>query len=161
MFETVVVPLDGSELAEEALETAEALAARFESRLVLVQAVDSLAMRMSQPPAMMESPAAAAASVNVLQSALDAEKDAAHKYLGPLRDRLADGGRKVEAYVGEGPAVDVILSVAREQSAGVIVMSTHGRGGLGRLVFGSVADGILRHSEIPVLLVRSREKPKS
>jgi nucleotide-binding universal stress UspA family protein len=40
-------------------------------------------------------------------------------------------------------------------------MSTHGRGGLGRLVFGSVADGILRHSEIPVLLVRSREKPKS
>jgi nucleotide-binding universal stress UspA family protein len=109
----------------------------------------------------MESPAAAAASVNVLQSALDAEKDAAHKYLGPLRDRLADGGRKVEAYVGEGPAVDVILSVAREQSASVIVMSTHGRGGLGRLVFGSVADGILRHSEIPVLLVRSREKPKS
>ncbi|HXH20470.1 MAG TPA: universal stress protein [Dehalococcoidia bacterium] len=161
MFETILVPLDGSDLAEEAIDPAGELARCFGSRIVLVQAVDSLAMRMSQPPAIIEAPAAAAASVDVFQSALEAEKEGAHRYLAEVRDRLAAGGGRVEAFVGEGPATDVILSVAREQGAGVIVMSTHGRGGLGRLVFGSVADGILRRSETPVLLIRSRERPKT
>jgi nucleotide-binding universal stress UspA family protein len=158
MFETIVIPLDGSELAEEALAAALEVAHKFEAKLVLVQAVDTLAQRMSQPPSLIDSPASAAASVEVLQSALDAEKEMAHHYLGALRDKLAAQGVRVEAFVGEGLAADVILTVAREQTAGLIVMSTHGRGGLGRLVFGSVADAVLRHSQTPVLLIRSREK---
>jgi len=158
MFDKIVVPLDGSELAEEALGKAQELATKLQSSLILVQAVDTLAQRMSAPPALMESPAAAAASVELLQAALEAEKEAAHKYLGRLRERLAAGGLKPEAFVGEGSAANVILEVASEQKADLIVMSTHGRGGLGRLVFGSVADAVLRRSAVPVLLIRSRER---
>lgn len=158
MFETIVVPLDGSEHAEEALGRAVEVAKKFESRLILVQAVESMAQRLSQPPGVLESPTATAASVDVLQTAIDAEKEAARKYLGDWRDRLTSEGLKVEAFVGEGAAADVILGLGKDQGADLIVMSTHGRGGLGRLFFGSVADAVLRHSEVPVLLVRTVTK---
>lgn len=161
MFDTIVVPLDGSDLAEAALAQASELAVRIQSKLILVQAVDSLAQRMSQPPSLMESPGAAAASIDLLQEALDAEKESAEKYLSGKRDALAGQGVKAEAYVGEGPASDVILRLAADKGAGLITMSTHGRGGLGRLVFGSVADAILRHSQVPVLLIRSKKADDS
>jgi nucleotide-binding universal stress UspA family protein len=156
MFEIIVVPLDGSRLAEESLPIAEEVARRFDSRLVLAQAVESLAQRLVQPPVVMEAPASTAMSVEVLQKAVDAEKSAAHAYLSGMKERMGGAGIDVEAFVGEGPATDVILEVAREQGAGLIVMTTHGRGGLGRLVFGSVADGVLKRSEVPVLLRRSK-----
>ena len=159
MFETIAVPLDGSELAEQALLPAAELALRLQAKVVLVQAVDSLAQRMSSPPAMLEAPSAAAASIDILQKSLDAEKAAAREYLSARRDSLASRGLNAEAFVGEGPAADVILSVARDEAAGMIVMSTHGRGGLGRLVFGSVADAVLKRADLPVLLVRSKAHP--
>jgi nucleotide-binding universal stress UspA family protein len=64
----------------------------------------------------------------------------------------------LQAYVAEGHAAEAILSLAEEQGAGMIVMSTHGRGGLARAVFGSVADAILKRSHIPVLVIRSKAK---
>jgi nucleotide-binding universal stress UspA family protein len=161
MFETIVVPLDGSELAEEVLGQAAALAKGLNSTLVLVQAIDSLAQRMSQPPTLLESPGVSAMNVDILQQALDAEKEAADKYLGAKRDSLTSDGVKAEAYVGEGPAVDVIMKLAADKGAAMIAMSTHGRGGLGRLVFGSVADAILKNSSVPVLLIRSAHHEKS
>jgi nucleotide-binding universal stress UspA family protein len=57
--------------------------------------------------------------------------------------------------VAEGEAADAIVEQAAENGANLIIMSSHGRGGLGRLVFGSVADAVLRHSPVPVLLLRS------
>jgi nucleotide-binding universal stress UspA family protein len=159
MFETIVVPLDGSELAEGALTQAVGLAKGLNSTLVLVQAIDSLAQRMSRPPALIEAPAMAA-NVEILQEALDAEKAAADEYLGQRRDALMKDGVKAEAYVGEGHPTDVILKLAEEKNAGLIVMSTHGRGGLGRLVFGSVADAVLKNSSVPVVLVRSAHPEK-
>jgi nucleotide-binding universal stress UspA family protein len=157
MFETIIVPLDGSELAEQALDRAAELAAKVKARVVLVQAVESLAQRMTSPPAVMESPAAAAASVEILQEAIDAEKEQAEHYLAGVRDKLTARGLQAEAYVGEGAASDVILKLAQDKQSDLIVMSTHGRGGLGRLVFGSVADAILRHSQVPVMLVRVKK----
>jgi nucleotide-binding universal stress UspA family protein len=155
MFECIVVPLDGSDLAEQALAQATGLAKGLGSKLVLVQAIDSLAQRMGLTQATLEAPSAAAANVDLLQQALEAEKAEAEHYLAAKRTELGAAGLKVEAYVGEGPAADVILRVAADQGAGLIAMSTHGRGGLGRLVFGSVADAILRRSEIPILVKRS------
>ncbi len=158
MFETILVPLDGSELAEEALETAAELASGLGARLVLVQAVDSLAHRMTQPIGILDSPAGAAANVELLQKALDAEKEGAQRYLAEHRTKLTAKGNQVEAFVGEGGASEVILGLAKDQNAGMIVMSTHGRGGLSRLLFGSVAEAVLRHGEVPVLLLRSKAK---
>jgi nucleotide-binding universal stress UspA family protein len=159
MFEVIVVPLDGSELAEEALAKGAELAGKLNSRLILVQAVDSLAQRMAQAPAVLEAPSAAAASIEIIQEALDAEKEAGEKYLASKREQTVAGGlAAVEAYVGEGPASEVILKLVEDKGASLIVMSTHGRGGLGRLVFGSVADAVLRHSMVPVLLIRSQQE---
>jgi nucleotide-binding universal stress UspA family protein len=63
----------------------------------------------------------------------------------------------VESRVRRGNAVDQIVAAARETGADLIAMSTHGRGGLGRLVFGSVAQAVLRQAEVPVFLMRTTE----
>jgi nucleotide-binding universal stress UspA family protein len=60
----------------------------------------------------------------------------------------------VDTEVREGPAAVTIIQAAGSLQGPLIVMSSHGRGGLGRLVYGSVADAVLRESHIPVLLVR-------
>jgi nucleotide-binding universal stress UspA family protein len=101
----------------------------------------------------MESPATAVANVELIQKMTEAEQSDAHSYLDALRDKV---GADVEALVVEGDAADAIVETASAKQAGLIVMSSHGRGGLGRLVFGSVADAVLRRSPVPVLLLRSR-----
>ena len=151
MFETILVPLDGSELAEAALPIAKELKDKFGSRVILVQAVEPSSHRLAQAPGFFESPAAAAAQVEMLEQAIDAERDDAKSYLDQTADKLGDG---VEAYIVEDDPKDAIVSIAKDKGVTLIIMSSHGRGGLGRIVFGSVADAVLRSNEIPVLLLR-------
>jgi nucleotide-binding universal stress UspA family protein len=158
MFETILVPLDGSALAEAALPVAKELKDRFGSRVILVQAVEPASHRLAQAPAFMDSPAAAAAQVELVEQAIDAERNEAKSYLDAQADRLGAG---VEAYLVEDDPKDAIVSLAKEKGASLIVMSSHGRGGLGRFVHGSVADAVLRSNEIPVLLLRDIDAQKS
>ena len=155
MFETILVPLDGSELAESALDTALQVRTKFNARLLLLRSVEPASHHMMQAAGVMESPAAAVANVELIQQMTEAEQKEAQTYLASVRDRL--GGSDVEALVVEGNAADAIVQTARQRQVGLIVMSSHGRGGLGRLVFGSVADGVLHESRVPVLLIRSPE----
>jgi nucleotide-binding universal stress UspA family protein len=60
--------------------------------------------------------------------------------------------------VTDADAADAIVDTAHERNAGLIVMASHGRGGLGRALFGSVADSVLRRSRVPVLLIRLEEE---
>jgi nucleotide-binding universal stress UspA family protein len=99
----------------------------------------------------MDSPAAAAAQVELVEQAMEAERNEAKSYLDTQADKLGAG---VEAYLVEDDPKDAIVSVAKEKGVSLIIMSSHGRGGLGRLVHGSVADAVLRSNEIPVLLLR-------
>lgn len=156
MFETVIVPLDGSELAEAALEHAREVAGKFDSTIILLRAIDPVSKLIAtQTPGLFESPASAEANVELLEEVVDAERDEATKYLVAVQERV---GGKCEYVVVEGSASDAITDVAQEKSADLIVMSSHGRGGLGRVVFGSVADHILHHSHIPVLLIRLEDE---
>ncbi|HLF79478.1 MAG TPA: universal stress protein [Dehalococcoidia bacterium] len=154
MFETIVVPLDGSELSEEALPLANEVAAKFGSRILLVRVVDSVAMLVAQTPALLDAPAAAAANVELIEEVAKAERDEATTYLAAVQAKLA--GRFTEAIIVEGGAAEEIGRVAAERGAGLVVMCTHGRGGLGRLLYGSVADAVLRHGATPVLLARPK-----
>lgn len=155
MFETVIVPLDGSELAEAALESARAITEKFDSTLLLVRAIEPMShLIATQPPGIFESPAAAEVNIEVLEEVVHAEREEATKYLEAVRSRL---GGKIEYVVVEGEARDAIVQVATERSAGLVVMSSHGRGGLGRVIFGSVADAVLRNSTVPVMLIRLEE----
>lgn len=139
---TVLVPLDGSPLAEDALASAKLLAELLGARLHL--------LRVIEPPAY---PLYGDGYVYV---PIDdtAERDAARAYLNEIAGRLAAGGAEVEAEVADGLPSAVVPRVAQEQQADVIAMATHGRGGLARLVLGSVATGTLQRTHVPLLLTR-------
>jgi nucleotide-binding universal stress UspA family protein len=157
VFETVIVPLDGSELSEAALPAAIGIAEKFGSKLILVRAVESTAQRLAETPALLDTPAVAAANVELIEQVTKADRDEAGAYLARVKTGII--GKTVETLVVEGLPADAIVEVARERDAGLIVMSSHGRGGLGRLVHGSVADSVLRHGSAPVLLMRPKLDP--
>ena len=136
MLNTILVPLDGSTLAEEALPDALVLARAAGARVVLMRAI---------PP---RRPGSATDEFDSIKHELEA-----------LADRRRDEGIRVDAVVHRTFMTDVgpaICSAAEDEQAGLIVMSTHGRSGLGRWVYGSVADSVLRQAEVPVMLIRSQ-----
>jgi nucleotide-binding universal stress UspA family protein len=142
----VVVPLDGSEFAQGALPMALALARRGGAILELVHAVDPLPGDMSTFDARFESD----------------ERDRLHTALVALAAKLsAETGTEVAARIIEGDVVVSLLRYIHETRASLVVMTTHGRSGLGRTWPGSVTDGLLRGSEAPVLFMPSgRETPR-
>ena len=148
----ILVPLDGSLQSESVLPLAQALASAFGNPLLLVSAQE-------QPLSIYPAGAAwgpigmGGDSLLVAQAAEAAEKQA-KSYLEGKRSELASAGMRVLIEVGPGPAAGFIEDIARQHHAGLIVMASHGRGWLGRLVLGSVAQKVLRDVDMPVLLVR-------
>ena len=153
MFETIIVPLDGSELAEAALTPALELRERFGAHLLLLRSIESEAERLTEAAVFGEAAVSAAVNVDVVDRMIEAERGEATAYLEAVKKRLG-AAVAAESEVRAGPAVEAIISLAAEREGALIVMSSHGRGGLGRLVFGSVADAVLRESHLPVLLIR-------
>jgi nucleotide-binding universal stress UspA family protein len=129
MVQCILVPLDGSTLAERALPYATALAGASGARLVLV--------RVAAPGA-----------------GPDGVREA-RAYLAQVAAGLTSAGRPVETVAPAGDVVDEICAEARRQHADLLVSATHGRGGLGRWVYGSVAAALLARTQLPVLLVRA------
>lgn len=132
-MKTILVPLDGSDLAARAVPFAATLAARGESSLLLLRAVNTLAAPTE---------AAGQALVDEAQQALDATAAA-----------LVADGVAATTRVVDRQAESAILEATADENVALVVMSTHGRGGLGRFIYGSVADTVLRHAPVPVLTV--------
>ncbi len=143
MFRTIVVPLDGSPLAEHAIATATMLAERANAHLELVRAYQLMAHDLGdQFP---------------LEQAM---REEAQEYL----DRTAKGiqdetGLAATTAMLDGPPADVICEYLRSLDHALLVMSTHGRTGFSRVWMGSVADGVVRNSCTPVLMLRPEEEP--
>jgi nucleotide-binding universal stress UspA family protein len=138
----VLVPLDGSRLAEASLPEAVDLARRGASLLLLRTAEAS--PRLGTDPV--------EAQVAVVREAED--------YLAAVAARIRKAGAtNVETSVWYGPPAEAIVEAAELPGVELIVMTTHGRSGLGRLVLGSVAETVLRATTIPILLLRDREAP--
>ena len=153
MYKRILVTLDGSEFAERVLPHVEALAAKFGSLVVL--------LRATNPDRSLIVPAAgtmrAAGPVTDLIPIAEAERRAASLYLDGIMQQLKGRNLTVEYEVVQGDAAGAIVEAAGRLRADLIAMTTHGEGGLGRLVFGSVADAVLRKASSPVLLVRVNE----
>ena len=150
MYDRMLVPLDGSEVAEAILPYATELARRCASHVTLIQVVESMAQAMAtMAPAepMMVSPQA----VENITEGLEGETDAAQAYLKQTAAKLSSAGLQVDWIVVSGSAGPEIARYAEEHTIEMIAMSSHGRGGLERAIFGSVADHVLRHATIPVL----------
>jgi nucleotide-binding universal stress UspA family protein len=142
-LDKIMVPLDGSMLAEAALSTACDFAARDGATISLLRAAEAL----TRPGA------------DAVEAQVTAVKEA-EEYLAAVVRRLADKGfKRVEPHVWYGPAAAAIVEAASAQKADLIVMCTHGRSGLGRLVLGSVAESVLRGTTTPILIVRADRAP--
>ena len=149
MFTHLVVPLDGSFFAEKALPYALELASKFGGRITLVQ--------IPQDPPVVVSELGME-SADFYMQMRDTFHGEAEAYLKQVAADLQEQGFEVSTMVREGtPVADTLIKAVYSINADALVMSTHGRSGLGRLVFGSVAEQVLRQSRIPVLLVRVSE----
>jgi nucleotide-binding universal stress UspA family protein len=93
----------------------------------------------------------------VLIEEVEAQRGDVEEYLAALAAELRDKGIHVQIRVRRGEPATEIAAGARDAGADLVAMSTHGRGGLGRLVFGSVAQEVLRRVELPVVLMRATE----
>lgn len=160
MFDRVIVPLDGSEESERALGYAVEIAHKFNAPVTLLRAYDGsertvqlLAMMQAEPiPATVDPN-----TVDAVAEAAEAEGTEARRYLMRQLRKLAGQQLTVDIIVLDSPSAEAILEEARRTPGTLIVMATHARRGLERLLFGSVADAVVRHAHVPVLLVRAEE----
>ena len=147
MYERMLVTLDGSEEAEAILSFVEQVAGPLDAEIVLLRVLE---------PA---SPVELVASAGVVTPDTFTLRDMdAKRYLSEIERRLAKKGLRVRTRVGFGLPADEILAAAKATGADIIAMATRGRSGLGRALFGSVAESVLRASPVPVLLIRTLAK---
>jgi len=141
MYKKILVPLDGSELAEKALDHAEKLAEAFDAEVILLQGVPSM-------------PIYGAPELVVPFVVDEKQKEAAEKYLTHLAEELKKSGLMVATEVKIGMQVAAeITDFAKQRRVDLIVMCTHGRSGITRWVLGSVAHKVLIRAETPIFLV--------
>lgn len=134
MFKRILVPLDGSQLAETAIPHAEALAQKSQGKILLI--------RISSKPDEKVDP------VTGLQPR--------QVYLDEKAQKLRDNGIEVECRVQQGDPASKIIELAESDAIDLVVMSSHGRTGLARWVYGSVAEKVLHNARCPLLLVRNQ-----
>jgi nucleotide-binding universal stress UspA family protein len=138
---TILVPTDFGEPAEAALDYAITLAMRLGARIVLLNAIRIPVLGMVEMGGV------------VTEGAMDSVVTASEAQLNKLASRRT--AREIETMVRTGDARDVILEVARELPADLIVMGTHGHHGFRRFLLGSVAEAIVRTASCPVLTLHS------
>lgn len=146
-FRRILVPLDGSDRAEASLEWATRIARATGAALSLI--------RIVPPPLPLSSPYLPHV-ITETEQALEAGREEATAYLESMANRLQKDGLEVPTEVGVGvSAASGILRHAEQEKVDLIVITTHARGGLPRLVLGSVADKIVRAAHVPVLVTRA------
>lgn len=145
MYKRVVVTLDGSPLAEGVLPFIVQIAGPLDLEIVLLRVVEP------------RTPSVVEGTRIVEVEDVEARMAEAKAYLERVAADLQDRGVRTRIEVRRGMPVDEIVAGAKEVDADLIAMTTHGRGGLGRLLFGSVADAVLRRAHLPVFLMRQPE----
>ena len=154
MYAHIVVPLDGSELAESAIPATVRLANAFDAKLTLLRVASTPQMRVSRMITGL--PDAADLYMTLRQQALSD----ARAYLDTEKTRHEAECPNVTTHVAEGISIpDTLLDAIGSIGADLIVMSTHGRSGVSRWLLGSGAEQFMRASTVPVLLMRATETP--
>ncbi|MEX1018239.1 MAG: universal stress protein [Litorilinea sp.] len=146
MYKMILVPLDGSERAERILPYVEDMASVRGSTIVFMQVVE---------------PAATMVTPYDMVPYYDAELmerwvEEAKQYLQQLQATFTEKGITTKGFVEQGPVVRTILEVAEREDVDLIALASHGRTGLGRVFYGSVAAGLLQQADRPMLLIRSQ-----
>lgn len=147
-MKTILIPLDGSQLAEEALDRGLDSVSKESTELVLFHAVDLNPMYASSGRLPMQT-----------FLAIEQEEHLRHQnYLADTANKLAERGYTVRCQITSGDPVREILTAADSLPADTIVLTSHGRTGLSRFLVGGVAEGVLRRAKCPVVLQPSSVK---
>jgi len=145
MYRNILVPLDGSKRAEAILPHVEDLAKRYGAKVILLTVVEF------EPLLIAPEPVYTGFDPQIRQQRLHEVED----YLSDWQQKLQTKDIETEIVVGDGPVVSEIINYAEQKAADLIAMASHGRTGLARVFYGSVAAGILNRVDRPLLLIRS------
>jgi nucleotide-binding universal stress UspA family protein len=147
-FKRILVPLDGSSLAEKALPVALALAQKFDSQIILLRVLD-----IPTPTGPTSHPEV---TIGWVREARQQAHQESRRYLEAIEKRLCDEGFDTRILLRDRSPAGDILEVADVEGVDLIVISSHGAGGQAPWAFGSVAEKVTHHSPCPVLLVRQK-----
>ena len=149
MYSRIVVPLDGSKVAEEALVQAKELARLLQVPLHLVRVADAHTL---------ERVAGTGIGLDyvAIGALLEEEVTDAKTYIADRQKELRDEGLTVSSAIMTGPVSRSIVDSL--ETGDLLVMTSHGRTGVSRWFLGSVAEDVIRHATVPVLLTRHQEK---
>lgn len=145
MYKRILMPLDGSPIAEQALPYAIAQAERFQAELVLLKVLTPLAESRSLP-------------IRAVRKAQEITRGLAHDYLDRIATEIQGRDIQVRVVTIEGQPHVQIIRLAEEEQVDLIVICTRGHSGFSRWLMGSVADRVARGVNIPVLLVRAQKE---
>jgi nucleotide-binding universal stress UspA family protein len=157
MAERILVPLDGSSFGEAALNYVRSFLADMNPKrkvtVVLLHVINNLTHVID-----VQGEGEIPVVLHYTPEEIEEMKQKILKYLTRASKTLQESGAEVESriFVGENPAEEIIKA-EKELKCDLVAMSTHGRSGLGRFAFGSVADKVLRGGTLPVLLVRAKK----
>jgi len=152
-FDSIIVPLDGSELAESLLPTVLDFARSLNAEVVLARAFQLPATAYYRA----EGTSGAEAFIPSYEELVAAMSQEAREYLDAKVGQMrAQGLARVRAEILEGPAAEQIIDLAHNTTDSLIAMCTHGRSGLRRWMLGSVTEKVARHAERPILVTRGR-----
>jgi len=152
MFERVLVCLDGSKLAEQILPYATEQALRFNSKLTLLRV-------MTMPSSVYMGSAGTSPRIgDIMEEEVQRQETEIKAYLDGVAKPLLEKGIDLDCVIlRPSPTGHAIVSYARDNAIDLICIATHGHSGLGRVVFGSVADHVLRESGLPILVIKPLE----
>ncbi|MCB2020024.1 MAG: universal stress protein [Rhizobacter sp.] len=151
MYQKILVPVDGSATSSRGLQEAIKLAKLTGARLRLMHVVDSISFAAGME-----------VSMTVTNDMLKLMRESGEKMLAKARAKVEKAGLRVDTVLVDsmaGRVCDLVIKQAEDWRAGLIVLGTHGRRGVGRMLLGSDAEMITRLSTVPVLLVRAVEAP--
>jgi nucleotide-binding universal stress UspA family protein len=136
----VLVALDGSEAGAAVMKLVMEIAGPLDMTVMLLHVLEPITPSVADGTMVVDD--------------LDARRDEAEEYLAPISAMLRSQGVDTSWAVRHGRPAEEILAAASESGADLIAMATHGRTGLGRLLFGSVAEAVLRRAPVPVFMIR-------
>ena len=145
MYQTILVPMDGSKRAENVLKHVERLAVCFDATVIFLQVL--------RPPSIT---GYAIPQPELYQQQFDDLLRDTNQYLAGLKGEFLEKKIKSKSKVVFGSVVKEILNTAEQEKADLIVICSHGRGGLARLFYGSVASGVLNQVDRPLLVIRAQ-----
>jgi len=147
MYRTIIVPLDGSKRAEAILSHVEQLAYRYNAKVIFLQVIQPFGTF----------PGAGTVSDDLYLKAYKQQELEAENYLAGWEGKFREKSIKAVKCIAHGPVVVTIIKVAERESADLIAIASHGRTGLSRVFYGSIAAGLLHSIDRPLLLIRSRK----